>query len=73
MPRQSDMPKILNVLDSNGDEIGFDEDRVQISIMFDTPASHRVNIVVVDGKVHIEQFILHGDDHIHSTIVDLVH
>lgn len=62
--------KIVTAYDSNAEEVGVEDHRAQFSVMFEEGA--RVNIVIVDGKVHVEQFRESGDIHMHTTTVDLV-
>lgn len=69
---------ISQVCDMEGNEVQGEDQMTQVSVFVEEGSkSVRVNIVIKDGKVYIEQYDRSDDGtdddqrHVHSTIVDI--
>ena len=66
---------IDNALDLDGDDISFDDTRVGISVFHggdDDESRRRINVVIVDGKIYVEQYADNGGTHVHTTVIDAI-
>lgn len=69
---------ISQVCDMEGNEVQGEDQMTQVSVFVEEGSkSVRVNIVVKDGKVYVEQYDRSDDGtdddqrHVHSTVVDI--